>query len=381
MGSLMFEEGEMARQLILALIVSFAFGPMGLTVLVAMGWVARGRFAVDSATKHGIGHQESSRLGGAVILLSALAWIVYVALTEGGLTLAAKSSYVTFGITATLLITALGVIEDVQNDSLSPRFRLRAMVAIFAVLFLMLPEVIPSNNGFAPLDALMSAPVIGALLTVVFCVGFINAVNMADGANGLMSGIAALSFYSYSLHEGPLAWMWVILASVVAIFFLFNVVVGRLFLGDGGSYLVASLVLVASFYAVNNNLVSLGYLAAMFCYPCVELLVTLIRRWRVGRSPLLPDNDHYHNRLHHLIRPLIKSRVFANSATGILIACSTSGSTVAFALTGLMPASDSGWWLLFAVLATFQVVSYLLLGRINSRQPQFVVSPKVAHGA
>ena len=381
MGSLLFEEGEMARQLLLALLVSFAFGPMGLTVLVAMGWVARGRFAVESATKHGIGHQESSRLGGAVILLSSLAWMLYATLTEGDLPWADKTSYFTFGMISTLLLTALGVMEDVQNDSLSPRFRLRAMVVIFAVLFLMLPEVVPNNIGFAPLDALMSAPVIGALLTVVFCVGFINAVNMADGANGLMSGIAALSFYSFALFEGPLAWMWVILASVVAIFFLFNVVVGRLFLGDGGSYLVASLVLVASFYAVNNSLVSLGYLAALFCYPCVELLVSLVRRWRVGRSPLLPDNDHYHNRLHHLIKPLIKSRVFANSATGILIACSTSGSVMVFVLTGQMAASDSDWWLVFAVLATFQVVSYFLLGRITQREPQFVVSSKAAHGA
>ena len=381
MGSLIFKESELALQIILALIVSFLFGPLGLIVLVGMGWVMRGRYAVDSATKHGIAHQDSSRLGGIVILLSSLVWGLFSMLTEGSLLWADNVGYVTFGIIAMFLLTVLGAIEDLQNDVLSPRFRLRAMVSVFAVLFLIFPEVVPGNFGLASIDAVMGVPVLGALLTVVFCVGFINAVNIADGANGLMSGIAALSFYSFSLLDGPLAWMWVILASVVSIFFLYNVVIGRLFLGDGGAYLIASLILVASFYAVNKGLVSLGYLAALFSYPCVELVVTLFRRWRIGLNPLLPDNDHYHNRLHYLIEPLIKSKVFANSATGILIACTTSGSTVAMVSYGPLSVTDTSWWLIFAAMASLQVVSYTVLGRISQRESQFLMDPKVAHEA
>ena len=381
MGSLIFNESELARQIILAIIVSFVFGPMGLIVLVGMGWVMRGRYAVDSVTKHGIGHQESSRLGGIVILLSSLVWGLFSMVAEGSLLWSDNVGYVAFGMIATVLLTILGAIEDVQNDVLSPRFRLRAMVSVFAVLFLIFPEVVPGNVGLASIDAVVGVPVLGALLTIVFCGGFINGVNMADGANGLMSGIAALSFYSFSLHDGPLAWMWVILASVVSIFFLYNVVIGRLFLGDGGAYLIASLILVASFYVVNKGLVSLGYLAALFSYPCVELVVTLFRRWRNGRSPLLPDNDHYHNRLHQLIEPHIKSRVFANSATGILIACTTSGSTVAMLSYGPLSVTDSSWWLIFAAMASLQVVSYTVLGRLCHRTPQFVMDSKVAHEA
>lgn len=381
MGSLIFKESELALQIILALIVSFLYGSLGLIVLVGMGWVMRGRYAVDSATKHGIAHQDSSRLGGIVILLSSLVWGLFSMLTEGSLLWADNVGYVTFGMIATVLLTVLGAIEDLQNDVLSPRFRLRAMVSVFAVLFLIFPEVVPGNFGLALMDAVMGVPVLGALLTVVFCVGFINAVNIADGANGLMSGIAALSFYSFSLLDGPLAWMWVILASVISIFFLYNVVIGRLFLGDGGAYLIASLILVASFYAVNKGLVSLGYLAALFSYPCVELVVTLFRRWRIGLNPLLPDNDHYHNRLHHLIEPLIKSKVFANSATGVLIACTTSGSTMAMVSYGLLSVTDTSWWLIFAAMASLQVVSYTVLGRISQRKPQFVMDSKMAHEA
>jgi len=41
-------------------LASCAFGPMALVVRGAMGWFTRARYAVDVATRHGIGQQESS---------------------------------------------------------------------------------------------------------------------------------------------------------------------------------------------------------------------------------------------------------------------------------------------------------------------------------
>ena len=45
---------------ILVSLVFCAFGPMALVVRVAMGRFTRARYAVDVATRHGIGQQESS---------------------------------------------------------------------------------------------------------------------------------------------------------------------------------------------------------------------------------------------------------------------------------------------------------------------------------
>ena len=45
---------------ILVSLVFCAFGPMSLIVLVATGWVALARYAVDFATGHSIGQQKSS---------------------------------------------------------------------------------------------------------------------------------------------------------------------------------------------------------------------------------------------------------------------------------------------------------------------------------
>ena len=155
MKSLMFTESELARQLILALIVSFLFGPMGLLALIGMGWALRGRYAVDSANKHGIGHQESSRLGGVVILFSSTVWVLFSMVTEEGLVWVDSLDYVTFGMISTWFLTGIGAVEDVKNGVLSPRFRLLLLISVFAMLFLMFPEVVPSSFGLALIDAVM----------------------------------------------------------------------------------------------------------------------------------------------------------------------------------------------------------------------------------
>ena len=40
------------------------------------------------------------------------------------------------------------------------------------------------------------------LVTVIFCVGFINSINMADGANGLMAGVMTIAFGLFYVSTG-----------------------------------------------------------------------------------------------------------------------------------------------------------------------------------
>ena len=58
----------------------------------------------------------------------------------------------------------------------------------------MSPIFIPLSVGSYAIDVLLNMPILGWALVTVFAVGFINALNMADGANGLVPGIAVASF-------------------------------------------------------------------------------------------------------------------------------------------------------------------------------------------
>ncbi len=63
--------------------------------------------------------------------------------------------------------------------------------------------------------------------------GFIHAANMADGANGLMPGILAIAFSLFFAETGSLVYAALMISC--GLFAIFNVISGRIFLGDAGS--------------------------------------------------------------------------------------------------------------------------------------------------
>jgi len=112
---------------------------------------------------------------------------------------------------------------------------------------------------------------------------------------------------------------------------------------------------------------SAGFMAALFCYPCVDFLVSVIRRWRAGRSPFSADNGHLHNRLHQFIKLRVKSSVMANSFTGLIISGSTSGAVLFVYMVDLLPSGSDLWYGFFV----FEVLLYLAgLKYLTSIQPK-----------
>lgn len=370
MANLVLRERELRRLLLLMLLTGYLFGLAGLAVLICMEWITRGRYAQDSASKHGIGHENSSRLGGAVIAVAALIGITTSQLFQLG---SLELGPYLWSWAAIILCGILGLIEDFNNNLLSPRFRLACLTAIFVILFIAWPWLIPVKLGIPILSGLMALPVVGLVLAVVVCVGFINAVNMADGANGLMSGIAFIAFTLFASIAGADGWVWGIVSYMTGVFLIFNVVSGRLFLGDGGAYSLGSLMVVGSFSLVNKGLVSPAFLAVLFAYPCLELVISLIRRTAAGQSAFLPDNDHFHNRLHYFVKLRVTSPVVANSGTGLVIALMTSGVAFAGYYFNLLSATDGRWGYVFLLITAMQLSIYWILGLLDRRVSQYVV--------
>ena len=70
---------------------------------------------------------------------------------------------------------------------------------------------------------------------------------------------------------------------------------GKVFLGDGGSYLisfVAGIILIK--FSNDNFLVSPYYIMALLWYPAYENLFSIIRKKILNKSPSTPDNEHLH---------------------------------------------------------------------------------------
>jgi UDP-GlcNAc:undecaprenyl-phosphate GlcNAc-1-phosphate transferase len=365
-------EKDLVKLAVILLLAVIFYGLTGLIIMLCFQWITLQSYAADAADKHGISQVSASRLGGLAIFISWLGLMLagyhngYLGGKSGGPAGPYWIDWFAVGCCA-----VLGLAEDLRNNMLSPRFRLFAELAIFAIAIAFWPLLIPIDFGLPGLDALMAVPVIGWFLTVVFCVGFINAVNMSDGANGLMPGIMTIAYSLFYLNTGE--FVYAAMMTACGLFTLFNVISGRLFLGDTGAYGLGASLAISALYLFSQDVFSAAFLACLFAYPCIDFVVTLIRRYRAGRSIFLPDNDHLHNRIHYHFQQWLPSKTLANSMTGVLVVASSSG----LALAGYL----NQWWLvtshLWGWVFLFQWVGYgvvFYLTGLNRSNSQYVVA-------
>ena len=363
---------DLVKLSVIVLLAVIFYGLTGLIIMLFFQWITLQSYAADAADKHGISQVSASRLGGLAIFISWLGLMLagyyngYLGGKSGGPAGPYWIDWFAVGCCA-----VLGLAEDLRNNMLSPRFRLFAELAIFAIAIAFWPLLIPIDFGLPGLDALMAVPVIGWFLTVVFCVGFINAVNMSDGANGLIPGIMTIAYGLFYLITSE--FVYAAMMTACGLFTLFNIISGRLFLGDTGAYGLGASLAISALYLFSQDVFSAAFLACLFAYPCIDFVVTLIRRYRAGRSIFLPDNDHLHNRIHYHFQQWLPSKTLANSMTGVLVVASSSG----LALVGYL----NQWWLVtshfWGWVFLFQWVGYgvvFYLTGLNRSNSQYVVA-------
>ena len=361
MTNLQLSEQDLGKLFILVLLATLLFGISGLVGMLVMLWVTRQQYAQEESDKHGISELNASRMGGVVIIGLALTFLVAHYVVGHVFSDVGPLGIQAWGWTAFFLCFLLGLVEDLNNDVLSPRLRLIILILIFGLVFVVWPQIIPNNLGYSPLDRLMSQPLLGWLLSVIFCAGFINAINMADGANGLVPGIVFLNCLIF--HSVIGTFIWEVLLIVSGVFLMFNVASGRLFLGDAGSYGLGAILVLGSFYAVNANWVSVGFAAVMMSYPCIELLASILRRALTRRSLFKPDNFHLHNLIYHSLKLRYESKVFANSATGLVIASASAGVAFVGSYMNWLSPIDDAWGWVFAVQCVVYLICYARLSK------------------
>jgi UDP-GlcNAc:undecaprenyl-phosphate GlcNAc-1-phosphate transferase len=139
-----------------------------------------------------------------------------------------------------------------------------------------------------------------AALALLFCVsmaGFVNAVNMADGQNGIVAGMYAIwAFCLVLTGSGEISSVALLLLAAAVIVLAFNMA-GRLFLGDCGAYGVSFVFGLLAIAAHAKGFVSVETIVVWFFIPVMDCLrLTLMRPLR-GVSPVDAGRDHFHHRL------------------------------------------------------------------------------------
>ena len=216
-----------------------------------------------------------------------------------------------------------GLLSDL-NILHSPTFRV-IFQTITIVIYLFLFDNFISSIRVDFFDNLLNIFFIKLFFTSFCILVLINGTKFMDGVNTLTAGYLILVFLNVLyLAEVKDLELDVLLVSVcltsLTVIYIFNFF-GKIFLGDGGSYLISfvfGVILIK--FSSDNYLVSPYYVAALLWYPAYENLFSIIRKKALGKSPSTPDNEHLHQFIYlYLNKSFNINKNLSNTLSGILI--------------------------------------------------------------
>ena len=216
-----------------------------------------------------------------------------------------------------------GVLEDFTRK-VGPKERLIAAF-VSGILVYFLIDIHLTRVDIPGLDYLLSEFTLFSVIFTAFALaGVSNAVNIIDGFNGLASGVAIIIFSAYAyvsflVGDDFLLNVCLIIIGALIGFFVWNFPYGKIFLGDGGAYLIGFLAgLVGVMLVERHKEVSAWFSLLLLMYPVYETIFSIYRRkFLHSYDAMSPDAKHLHTLIHTRIvrKVLIKENVILNSLT------------------------------------------------------------------
>jgi UDP-N-acetylmuramyl pentapeptide phosphotransferase/UDP-N-acetylglucosamine-1-phosphate transferase len=193
--------------------------------------------------------------------------------------------------------------------------------------WLMTGHALTSVNVWG-LDWLLQFTPLAVLFTAFAVGGVANAINIIDGLNGLASSVLLWAFLGLaalaaSVGDVALAQVCLLLAASVLGFFIVNWPLGKLFLGDGGSYFLGFALAWACVLLIERNSGVSAFAALLLCiHPVTEVVYSVYRRKVRNQNPGHPDRLHFHSLVkRRVIQRLLphSSKTVRNSVAGLLV--------------------------------------------------------------
>ena len=274
-----------------------ASGVLALAICLIAGPLGRALKVMDIPDGNRHLHQNPTPMtGGLSVMIPTILVAGFLAATTDYLPLYA-------GITG-LMVASMGLGLADDRGHIRPLLRLSLSTGTVLALLIYVPATTVTFFHFSSLEvALFLTGFWGIGFTAISMVGLQNALNMADGKNGLGVGlcltwVAMLVPYAPD-HLVPLLAVMLMALGVTAAFNL----AGRLFLGDSGTYSLSVTIgaLTVYVYNVNFSMLHADIVALWFLIPVVDALRLILYRIMAGRSPFSSDTIHFHHLLEKLM--------------------------------------------------------------------------------
>lgn len=278
---------------------------------------------------------------------------------------------------AGLPVLIAGLLEDLTKK-VSTRTRLLSAFGAAALAWLFFRWRLPRVDT-PGLDWLMQWSPFAVVFTCFAVGGITHAVNIIDGFHGLASTTLLLLFAGL----GGLAWV-VGDTQVLAVcatgmglslgFLTANYPRGRIFLGDGGAYLLGFLLAESAVMLIQAHppsQVRVWQVLAICGYPFIEVVFSMYRRRLIHQQPTdAPDRLHLHSLVYRrLARPWLgqaAAQPWRANAAVVLLLAPFIATTVLLAL--LLGHTTPGAVLALALSYSLYLYGYRRLVRFRSRQ-------------
>jgi len=275
----------------------FYLGSLVLT-MTATYWVIKQQIQIGLDAPDGrrkLHDKPISRLGGAPIYLSLMLgvgagfWLLGVSF-DGWFSLILSNS----------LMFSVGLADDLKP--LGARVKLVGQIGAALILysFGLSIDVLSNPFGAGSLElGWWSLP-----LTLLWLVAIPNVINLIDGMDGLAGGFGlflslTLAFVGFVSGFPDIMIVSIVMAGALSGFLFFNFPPAKIFLGDGGAYLIGFFVASISLKCSNKGSIIAALLVIVIALgvPILDTAFAILRRAIRGVPIFRADAEHIHHRL------------------------------------------------------------------------------------
>ncbi|MFN0075108.1 MAG: MraY family glycosyltransferase [Prosthecobacter sp.] len=272
----------------------------GALVVAALGtwWVLKrgGSIGLDEPdTRRKLHGKAIPRLGGAPIFL-AVGLASLVAGYIGGL---GWSRWLPVAI-CNALIFSVGFVDDLKP--LGARVKLIGQIGTALILYALGVSIDMLSNPFG--EGAVELGWWSLPLTLIWLVSIPNIVNLIDGMDGLAGGFGlflclTLAIIGHHGYQPDVVVVALAMAGALGGFLVFNLPPAKIFLGDGGAYLIGFFIASVSLFTSNKGSVIGALLVIIIALgvPILDTLFAIIRRGMRGLPIFQADAEHIHHRL------------------------------------------------------------------------------------
>ena len=202
----------------------------------------------------------------------------------------------------------------VADDLIGVGYRYKFLVQIIAAFLIVCPG--EWFNTLGGLFGIYELPVtLGVLFTLFVVVYITNAINLIDGIDGLASGLSCIALSVLGIicmveEDEIYAQLAFATLGVIVPFWFYNVFGNakrghKLFMGDTGSLILGYIISLLVIHLSRNDMSEANEEAhshmvlafSTLIVPLFDVVRVVIHRLREGKSPFLPDKNHFHHKL------------------------------------------------------------------------------------